>query len=822
MKQQNRGKNIALLGAVLQSAFTLVMLIVALRTDSYAAMASMWYLLGGVMLWLMTAMMFYSRRLEMQERQELQDLAAHGESGGIFDRDRDLSLRPAQARVRFIEKWVVPSFTLLLGAYYAAMGLLVLTGASFAAAQQAARPLVNIAEGMLFVIIPGFLAFLFSRYCTGMGSQAQWRPLRPAASQLLLGTLFIAAVLGVFGAGWRGYRNVDLYVALIVPALQIVLAFELVVTFLLDIFRPRVGGQEHRLTYDSRVLGLLAEPTRIGHSIAETLNYQFGFEVSKTWFYQLIGTALVPLILLGALVLWAMSSLVIVRQGQRGVVLHWGRAQAGRLLAPGLSTKWPWPIDSVQVFDTGKVHDLQVGVGEAQEPYVVNGKELQLWTKRHGARRELEFLLAIPSAQDSGQAGSAATTQPQAGPGAPGGPSDTPPPVHIINLVLSVQYRVADPYKFGYKYVDAGKMLENAAYREMVRYCASATLDTTQPGATDRPQAIMTSGWADASKALQDRIALAVGPDGLDLGVDVASVKLTAVHPPASAAEDFEAVLAAERNQDRLRYVAEGEANKTLAAVAGDPDAALELAMAIRRVEQLDSLANLSRRPAQFDQYLRGYIRQSVESIKLLRKEIVREGLLGRIAAPAPQAAAQAGYARLLRDRMAGLDNELRALIEQIVDWPMLDELASGGAPKQRLAARQAGNLCELLAILAEGTKFDFAPALSVARSQADAMFARAAGDPARLVAEAGAYKLRREMAERTRAERFQRELDAWKASPNMYVLDRRLDVWDEVLPGMIKYVIGVDPNKIEVWMNWERESRGLDSAFEGAEGSNK
>ena len=818
MKQQNRGKNIALLGAVLQSAFTLVMLIVALRTDSYAAMASMWYLLGGVMLWLMTAMMFYSRRLEMQERQELQDLAAHGESGGIFDRDRDLSLRPAQARVRFIEKWVVPSFTLLLGAYYAAMGLLVLTGASFAAAQQAARPLVNIAEGMLFVIIPGFLAFLFSRYCTGMGSQAQWRPLRPAASQLLLGTLFIAAVLGVFGAGWRGYRNVDLYVALIVPALQIVLAFDLVVTFLLDIFRPRVGGQEHRLTYDSRVLGLLAEPTRIGHSIAETLNYQFGFEVSKTWFYQLIGTALVPLILLGALVLWAMSSLVIVRQGQRGVVLHWGRAQAGRLLAPGLSTKWPWPIDSVQVFDTGKVHDLQVGVGEAQEPYVVNGRELQLWTKRHGARRELEFLLAIPSAQGSGQSGAAATTQPaQPGPGALGGPSDTPPPVHIINLVLSVQYRIADPYKFGYKYVDAGKMLENAAYREMVRYCASATLDTTQPGATDRPQAIMTSGWADASKALQDRIALAVGPDGLDLGVDVASVKLTAVHPPASAAEDFEAVLAAERNQDRLRYEAEGEANKTLAAVAGDPDAALELAMAIRRVEQLDSLANLSRRPAQFDQYLRGYIRQSVESIKLLRKEIVREGLLGRIAAPAPQAAAQAGYARLLRDRMAGLDNELRALIEQIVDWPMLDELASGGAPKQRLAARQAGNLLELLAILKEGTKFDFAPALASAHSQADAMFARAAGDPARLVAEAGAYKLRTEMAERTRAERFQRELDAWKASPNMYVLDRRLDVWDEVLPGMIKYVIGVDPDKIEVWMNWERESRGLDSAFEGA-----
>jgi hypothetical protein len=363
-------------------------------------------------------------------------------------------------------------------------------------------------------------------------------------------------------------------------------------------------------------------------------------------------------------------------------------------------------------------------------------------------------------------------------------------------------------------------MLENAAYREMVRYCASATLDTTQSGSADRPQAIMTSGWDDASKALQDRIAQVIGPDGLDLGVDVASVRLTAVHPPASAAADFEAVLAAERNQDRLRYEAEGEANKTLAAVAGDPDSALELAMAIRRVEQLDSLANLRQRPAQFDQYLRGYVRQCVESLKLLRKEIVREGLLGRNAAPAATQTGQAGWARLLRRRMDAMDKDMRALIDQIVDWPMLDELGPGGSPKQRLAARQAGNLLELLAILAEGTKFDFAPALSAAHSQADAMFARAAGDPARLVAEAGAYKVRIEMAERTRAERFQRELDAWKASPNMYVLDRRLDVWDEVLPGMLKYVIGVDPGKIEVWMNWEQESRGLESAFEGSGGN--
>jgi len=300
--------------------------------------------------------------------------------------------------------------------------------------------------------------------------------------------------------------------------------------------------------------------------------------------------------------------------------------------------------------------------------------------------------------------------------------------------------------------------------------------------------------------------------------VDIAVVQLLAVHPPVEAAEAFEAVLAAEREQDRARYEAEGEANKTLAAVAGDPDAALELAMAISRLEQLDSLADLRKSPDEFDKYLRGYIRHGVESLKMLRKEIRREGLLGKLGASSSPDGGQLEYARLLRERMGSLDEQLKPLIGQIVDWPMLDELGSGGTAKQRLAARQVRNLLELLDVFKAGAEADLSGLTVQARRQADTLFARAAGEPAQKVAQAGAYRLRKEMAERTRAERFQRELVAWRASPNMYVLDRRLDAWDEVLPGMVKYVIGVDPRKLEIWMNWERESRGLEGAFEGAE----
>lgn len=791
----------ALFGTLLQLILAGVLTFLWQWTTSPSALVATIALAGGVLPWLMAAVLFYCRQLRQQELLELEELAERrGEDASIFQ-GQDKSTHPAAARLAVVDRWVIPIFTLVWAAFHATVGILLLR---YLSGRETAPEMANTGAAALFSALVVFVAFLFSRYATGMAHEAVWRPLRATGSYLLACVLFVVASAAAMVAAWQGYTAIDGVVAKVVPVLQIVLAVELALNFILDLYRPRLPGEEHRLAFDSRLLNLLAEPERIGHSIAETLNYQFGFEVSKTWFYKLLGKALLPLILLGLLVMWGMTSLVIVHEGRRGVVLHWGRAQQGRLLEPGMNVKWPWPVDTVRMFDIGAVHSLQVGVGEQQEPYVVRGREFQLWTQKHGAFRELPFLLAIPREAAAGEAESGA---------------DVPPPVHIINLVLDVQYRIDDPYKFGYRYVDAGKMLESAAYRETIRYCASATLDRELGGATDRPQAIMTSGWEDSSKALHDRIAQAVGPDGLDLGVDIASVRLTAVHPPAEAAPDFEAVLAAERDQDRQRYQAEGAANRTLADAAGDPDLALELSTAIRRVEQLDSLANLVDRPEQFGENLRGYIRQAVEQLKSLRKEIELEGLTGRLEdAGADKAADGAGrLGRRLGEYAGKAGGDLGALLGQIADWSMLDELGAEGTARQRLAARQAENLLELLAVRDKGVRCDFKPLLAAARGRADALFGRATGQAAKLVAEAQGYRLRVEMAERTRAERFQREYDMWKACPELYVLDRRLDVWDAVLPGMVKYVICVDPDLVEVWLNWERETRGIStSAFEG------
>ena len=816
MNDQRRGKNLALAGTLLQAALAAAMLAIGIHTGAKAALACSWILAGGVAVWLMAALLFYCRQLERQEETELAELAERGDEGAIFSRQEDLSLRPARSRRQFVERWVVPIFTLLLAAYHAGMGVLVLLAVRRQFSLDSLPPISQTAAGLLFGAVGAFVGFLYSRYCTGMSSRAEWRPLRAPAAWLLLGAMLIGAAAVSFAAAWAGYRRVDLVIALAVPLLQFVLAAELAVGLILDIYRPRVPGQARRLCYDSRILGLLAEPAKVGHSIAETLNYQFGFEVSGTWFYRLLSKSLLPLVVFGAIVLVGMSSLVIVYEGQQAVVLHWGRPEGGKLLGPGLHVKWPWPVDTARNFDTAKVHRLLVGVGGESEPKIVKGRELRLWTDQHGRFEELDFLVAIPPDQNDRRDGAGkAGAQGAAEQGGDGG-KPKPPPVQIIKLVVGVWYRIADPYKFGYRFADADKLLEGAAYREMVRYCASATIDTTVgDGATDRPEAIMTSGWGPASEALERRIRRAVGPEGLDLGVEIASVKLVAAHPPAAAAESFEAVMAAERNQDRLRHDAVGEAYRTLSQIAGAPASALELSLAVRRLQQLEeSRDELRSNPAGLEQSLARRIRRTAENLATLLKEIRRERLRGQITTPA--ARRPGPLAEALAARLPTLDEPLRTLIAELLAEEELAGVArQTGTPYQRLAAGNVENLLELMQLRTGAEQFDFGAAIASAEDRAEALFDRATGEAAKRVAEAEGGRLTRQMGERGLVETFARALPAYRASPRLYMLDRWLELWDEILPSSMKYVLGVPRGRVELRMNWERQRKGLGAIFE-------
>lgn len=758
MNEQKRGLNVALGGAMVQIVAAAVVCIVWRMTGSLAARAGLWMPLGGLLLWGMTALLFYARRLEQQEESELAELARRET---LFEKEESLANRPARRRLVALQRWAVPIFTILFAGYHAALAVFLLRsgeGAGFPDSSSAGP-----AAGFLALV--GMAMFLLSRYATGMSTVSVWRLLRAPGSYLLVCTLFVVLLLIDLLAAYSGNSGVDPIAAKVFLLVELVFAAELLLNFILDLYRPRLPGDEYRPPYDSRLFHLLAEPQRVGHSIAETLNYQFGFEVSRTWFYQLLSRAFVPLLIFGAAVLWALSGVVIVEEGEVAYVRHWGRlSPQSEPLSAGVHFKWPWPIDTAERIRTGEVHEILLGLGEAAEPIRDKaGNPILLWTEEHGydARKEVDFLI-----------GAAPREAPRREAGLESG-EKVPTGVSIIKLVVLLRYRVVRPYEYAYRVSDARTLLADVAGQEMMRYCASATLDEIVEEGQIRPQAIMTRGRAAAAESLRKRVQARM--DELRLGVELVYVGILSAHPPAEAVPQFEKVLEAERLQDKQRYEAQAEANRILAGVAGDPGRALQLYVALHRAEVLDELRK-RRHDAESFAVVAGQARDLVKGqIDVLNREIRRERLLGKKDSD-------------LQTRL-NLRRAYRAMLAEL---------------------REAGRQRET---------FDFDRALAEAQRQVEERFAELEGEPARLLADAQAYRWRRELEEKTRLELYRQQLLPFQTAPAVYRFYRYLDVLEETLPAVMKYVVGVDRDLLELRLNLESQEKDvIDTATEGRE----
>ena len=116
--------------------------------------------------------------------------------------------------------------------------------------------------------------------------------------------------------------------------LMAILAIEILLNFVLDFYRPRVEGVEERPAYDSRLLGLLLTPAGLFKTVSATLDYQFGFRVSQTWFYRFTEQWIAPLILFDILTLYVLTCFVVVGPEQQGVLERCGVFQRGA--GPGI------------------------------------------------------------------------------------------------------------------------------------------------------------------------------------------------------------------------------------------------------------------------------------------------------------------------------------------------------------------------------------------------------------------------------------------------------------------------------------------------------
>ena len=456
---------------------------------------------------------WFQMRLEENERLEkleIDELARTKGDSTLFDA-KESEVFPARRSREQFEKFFVPGFAVLLFILEAGGAWLLwrwIGKTTSGIVDVRAMPSLS-----LFAIF-ALLLFLLGRFSVTIARLGDYRLLRPGSSFLLAGAYVCAfTALGIAGIK-TGFPKTDFWIARGLCVLLGLMAAEMLLTLLLEIYRPRVKGKITRPLYESRVVGLLAQPESLFTTAAQTLDYQFGFNVSETWFFQLLQKNLAYLILAQLAVLFLSTCVVFVDAGEQVVLEHFGKRIDPPLTA-GAHLKLPWPVDKIYRYRTEQIQTIYVGFTPD------TGKDEQnviLWTVAHN--QEQNFLVANRQTATI-QSDNTDT-------------NDTlkAPPVSLITVSIPVQFQITNVMDWAYNNGDPTNLLTDLATREVVHYLAGVDLGD-----------FLSHARLQAADTLQQQIQAEANE--YNLGAKILFVGLQDVHPPTTVAGDYEKVVGA-------------------------------------------------------------------------------------------------------------------------------------------------------------------------------------------------------------------------------------------------------------------------------------
>lgn len=560
--RDRRAQQVSLLGLVLQVLLCggLWVLAVFARSDAIAVLARL--MIIGIPIWLVLYLVFKQMRrvaAEALETAELKRAHAAGAGEALFEFDDD-ALLLEQNRLRWMIKWLLPSVTIVAA--------IILVGGSFVGwswspdtvfEQGGLRHTQNPTMMMWFVVGAGFLSFLYARYSIALAKMAHWRVIRAGATMMAgnaVACLAVAiALMATSTVPWA-----ESLVAYLLRTLLLLIGLEFSLNFVLDLYRPRAPGEIPRPSFDSRLLGLITEPGGIAKSLAEAVNYQFGFEVSKTWFYELLQRWLLPMTVLAATVVLLLTSVVVVDADDEAVIERLGRSvhAEGESLSPGIHLKWPYPIDIVHRAPVLRVGELVIG--EASDDEDDLNKPI-IWTEHHEFVPELMLLVAAEQ-EDAANVGLSIGE----------GEEKESVPVSLLMVSVPVAYRIKNIHDYLYRYTDPEKLLEAVAYQYLSEYAASVDIADLM-------------GPARAAFNVEFRRLIQARIDELGMGIELVFAGVRGAHPPAedNVAVAFQSVIQAEAQKAADIFKAQGAAARILADVAGTVGRAEQLDEAIAR-----------------------------------------------------------------------------------------------------------------------------------------------------------------------------------------------------------------------------------------------
>jgi len=556
-----RATAVSLIGLAIQAGIALALWIYARIGGDAAAMTGALAIFLGVPIWIALALVFHQHTLERLETLEAEAYASSSASQASVFAEAASDQRSQTVRLAWMHRWFLPAVGLLVAALYLALGLLRYTVTnSFPNPESAFTPPTRSGWAISIALAAAVVGFVFARFVAGMAKQRAWALLHAGSAAAVSCTLIGAAIaLSHFFLIATASDSLLRYLPLSLALYMIALGAEMLISFILNLYRPRQRGQYQRPAFDSRILAFLAAPDRLAESISEAINYQIGFNVSSTWFYQLLARSLLSLAALGLLTLWAMSIFTVVNPHERGLLFRNGRLV--RQVQPGLTIDLPWPWAHIERFPAEGVNELDLGTPKASEPGPI------LWTNDHA--KEESFLLVQPSAINL--------------PGAADSSAAAPTDLNLLAIELPLHFIITDIEAYKRLAQDGPTGREDDIRKNLLRSIASGAV--MQYVSTFSVDDILGPGRLAMAPEIRALVQHAF--DSANAGVRITFAGVEGVHPAKSVAPAFEEVVAADQKRLAAIETAQADAINTLAAVVGEVDRARSI------VTELDALERL-------------------------------------------------------------------------------------------------------------------------------------------------------------------------------------------------------------------------------------
>ena len=307
------------------------------------------------------------------------------------------------------------------------------------------------------------------------------------------------------------------------------IVLELTVRALGRLFLPPPLPSTATAVTDSLLASVITGGPRAPGTLLRT---HFGLDFSRSWALAFVMKALLPAAFGTGLLCWILSGVKLIDLDQRGVYERFG-APVG-VLGPGLHVLMPWPLGRLRPVEYGAIHSVAIGVDQTEPDDMTQ------------VDAETPAPFALNRLWETSHPGQAYYLVPSAGTG-PEGFQEIATEIRVLYRVglsdsaaLQSVYTVADPES----------LIRDEAGRLVLRFFSSRKLET-----------VIGADRQNVAPALRDQLAADI--DSRHAGIEIVSVLIEEIHPPAGAAAAYHAVQAAEINSLATIYDEQAKAELT-------------------------------------------------------------------------------------------------------------------------------------------------------------------------------------------------------------------------------------------------------------------